>query len=87
MISELLAAFIQVYSLTVFAYVIMSWFRPSGAMWQVYHGLGLVSEPYIGLFRRIVPNAGGLDFSPMVALIVLQFVGSLVVRTLAGLGL
>lgn len=87
MISGLLAAFIQVYSLVIFAYVIMSWFRPSGTLWQIYHGLGLVCEPYVGLFRRIVPSAGGMDFSPMIALIVLQFVGSLVVRTIAGLGL
>jgi YggT family protein len=34
-----------------------------------------VSEPYLRLFRRFIPSVGMLDFSPIVALIVLQVVG------------
>lgn len=86
-VSGIVAGFIQVYSLVLFVYVIMSWLRPSGALWEIYHGLSLVCEPYIGIFRRVVPTAGGLDFSPMVALIVLNFGGNMLVQFIAGLGL
>ena len=30
-----------------------------------------VSEPYLRLFRKIIPSAGMIDFSPMVAILVL----------------
>ncbi len=85
--SGVLNGFIQVYSTVVFVYVIMSWFRPSGVLWEIYHGLGLVCEPFIGVFRRVMPSTAGIDFSPMVALIVLNFVGNWLVRLLAGMGL
>ena len=43
-----------------------------------------VTEPYLGLFRRIIPPIGaggmGIDFSPIVALIVLRVVASVVVN-------
>lgn len=73
---------IQFYSTLIFVYVILSWFRPTGTLWEIYHALGKLCEPYIGIFRRIVPVAGGLDFSPMVALLVLQLGGNLILRLL-----
>lgn len=86
-VASIVGGLLQFYSLLIFVYVIMSWVRPSGAIAEVYHVLGTVCEPYIGIFRRIVPVAGGLDFSPMVALLVLQFGGSFIVRLLYNLGL
>jgi uncharacterized protein YggT (Ycf19 family) len=68
---------IQFYSFTILIYVIMSWFVRSGQnelVMQVYEFLGTVCEPYIGLFRRFIPATGGLDFSPLVALLVLSYV-------------
>jgi len=68
------------YSLLIFAYVILSWFVRSGGstLYEIYRVLGTVVVPYIGLFRRIVPaartGAGGIDFSPLVALLVLEYV-------------
>jgi uncharacterized protein YggT (Ycf19 family) len=47
--------------------------------------LGTICEPYIGLFRKIVPTVGaggvGLDLSPLVAILVLQ----IFIRLLRGL--
>ncbi|MCE5203726.1 MAG: YggT family protein [Coriobacteriales bacterium] len=64
---------ISFYSLAIFVYVLMSWFRPTGVFYDIYRVLGQICEPYIGLFRRILPlAAGGLDFSPWVAILVLQ---------------
>ena len=42
-----------------------------------------VSEPVLRVFRRILPSFGGLDFSPMVAIIVVQLGARLVAQTIA----
>jgi YggT family protein len=34
-----------------------------------------VSEPYLRVFRRFIPTLGMVDLSPMIAIIVLFFVG------------
>jgi YggT family protein len=67
---------IQAYSYTILIYVIMSWFVRSAqndTVVRIYEFLGSVCEPYIGLFRRVLPATGGLDFSPLVAWAVLQY--------------
>lgn len=89
MISNLVASVSEFYVLLIFAYVIMSWFRPSGFLYDVYQMLSTVCEPYIGLFRRIVPIlGGGIDFSPFVAILVLQWlIAPTLVRLLSNLGL
>lgn len=61
------------YSVLILIYVIMSWFRPTGFFWEVFQVVGSVVEPYIGLFRRFMPNTGMIDFSPLVAILVLQY--------------
>lgn len=62
------------YAMAIFAYVILSWFRPTGVLYDIYRVLAQLCEPYIGLFRRIVPSVGGgIDFSPWVAVLVLQY--------------
>jgi uncharacterized protein YggT (Ycf19 family) len=42
-----------------------------------------VCEPYLRLFRRILPTVGPLDISPIVAVVVLVILGR-VVNTLLG---
>lgn len=43
-----------------------------------------VSEPYLRIFRRIVPSFGGIDLSPILALIVLGVVSTIVVNLIGG---
>jgi YggT family protein len=65
--------FAIVYSLVIFAYIITSWLRLPYSPWlnRVQRFLYDVSEPYLRLFRRLMPNMGPLDLSPWVATIVL----------------
>lgn len=85
---QVIAAFVNFYGLLILVYVVLSWFRPSGPVFELYRVLGTICEPYIGLFRRILPVTGGLDFSPMVALLVLQWVvRPILLGLLSGLGL
>lgn len=69
-----LVQLIGIYQTLIFIYVILSWFLGvgGGTVATIYRLLGTICEPWVGLFRRILPmNAGGLDFSPMVALLAL----------------
>lgn len=61
------------YSILIIVYVLMSWFPISGIFEDIYRVLGSIVEPYIGLFRRIIPPLGTIDISPIIALLVLQY--------------
>ena len=67
------------YGWLILGYVILSWFAGrGGTAYEIYKVLGTVVEPYIGLFRRVLPTASvggaGLDFAPLVAWFVLDLV-------------
>lgn len=75
-LSYLLSRLIGFYELLIFVYVLMSWFPINGGiLMDVYRVLASICEPFIGVFRRILPSSAvggaGLDFSPMVAILVL----------------
>ena len=61
------------YEWLVFIYCILSWFpfKEGGFMSDVQHVISSIVEPYLNLFRRIIPPFMGIDFSPTVAIIVL----------------
>ena len=63
--------FAGVYTLILFAYIITSWVRLPYSTWlnRIQRFLYDVSEPYLRLFRRILPSMGPLDLSPIVAVI------------------
>ena len=63
--------FIGVYILLIFVYVLTSWVRLPYSIW-VRRGADFlrdVCEPYLRLFRRILPPLGPLDLSPVVAIL------------------
>jgi YggT family protein len=66
-------AFALVYTLVIFVYILSSWFRLPYSPWlnRIQRFLHDVSEPYLRLFRRILPAMGPLDLSPWIAVIVL----------------
>jgi YggT family protein len=39
-----------------------------------------VTEPVMGPFRRIIPSTGGLDFSPIIAVLAVEFVRRIVLK-------
>jgi len=63
--------FVVVYVLVIFAYILTSWIRLPYSPWlnRIQRFLYDVSEPYLRLFRRILPSMGPLDLSPIVAVI------------------
>ena len=45
---------------------------------DLYSVLAKICEPYLSIFRRAIPTAGALDFSPIVALLVLSALSALI---------
>jgi YggT family protein len=72
----ILRVLIDGYSLVVLASVILSWIRldPENPIVRVVDTL---TEPVLGRIRKILPDFGGIDFSPMILLLVLRFVRGL----------
>ena len=76
--------FATVYTLVIFAYIITSWLRLPYSPWlnRFQRFLYDVSEPYLRLFRRILPSMGPLDLSPWIATIVLWILAEALIRIL-----
>jgi len=81
-----LAAFvIQIYTVTIIVEAILSWIAPGGGHPLAWL-LGQLNAPVLRPFRRMVPSVGGIDLSPLVALILLQLAQILLVQRLADWG-
>jgi uncharacterized protein YggT (Ycf19 family) len=65
--------FLILYGLVIFVYIITSWLRLpySLTLNRIQRFLYDVCEPYLRLFRRVLPATGAIDLSPMLALIAL----------------
>jgi YggT family protein len=83
-VQNFLHVFIYVYLLLIFVYVLTSWVRLPYSMHHLQRFLYDVVEPYLRLFRRVLPSLGPLDLSPMVAVVVLIAIDRLVVDNLLG---
>jgi YggT family protein len=73
-----LALIVDLYSLVVFVTVILSWVRLSPENPVVRVSQTLV-EPVLAPIRRVLPDLGGIDLSPMVLLLALRGLKSLLV--------
>ena len=74
--------FVSIYSLALFAYVITTWIQLPYSLNPVQRFLYEVCEPYLRLWRRILPSFGPLDLSPMVAIFALVVFGQIVIQLL-----
>ncbi|MEE9399090.1 MAG: YggT family protein [Dehalococcoidales bacterium] len=66
----------EVLTLAIFVRVILSWFitRPN----MLTSILDKITDPILAPLRRIIPRAGMFDFSPLVAIILLQVIARLI---------
>jgi YggT family protein len=62
-----------VYSLLILAYILLSWIQLPYSLWlgRIRTFLHDTVEPYLRLFRRLLPPVGGFDFTPIIALFAL----------------
>ena len=76
--------FISVYILLLFAYIITSWIKLPYSIWlnRIQRFLYDVCEPYLRIFRRILPSFGPLDLSPIIAIFSLYLIRMVIVSIL-----
>ena len=70
---------LDVFFYAILLQVILSWVNPHSPVSGV---LDTLTRPILSPIRRIIPSTNGLDFSPLVALILLQMVNISVVKSL-----
>ncbi len=90
-LADYVSTLIYVYLLVIFAYIVSTWIFGMGLRIPYYRYtdaiLGFlhdVTEPYLRIFRRILPRFGPLDLSPIVGIIVLDIVRAVVVPLIRG---
>jgi uncharacterized protein YggT (Ycf19 family) len=76
-----------VYSALILIYILLTWVQLPYNVWvgRVRTFLHDTVEPYLGLFRRMIPPIGAFDISPIVALIVLWLVHAIITSVLINL--
>lgn len=72
-IMNLIATAFYIYSLMLIGYILMSWV-PAAQNSAIGRMLAKVCEPYLGIFRKIIPPIGMIDISPIVAIFLLNYI-------------
>ena len=67
------SSFISIYLGLLFIRVLLTWFPNINWSNQPFTALSQITDPYLNLFRSIIPPLGGMDFSPMLAFLALSF--------------
>lgn len=84
------ALILHYYGIVIIAAVILSWLEAFNVL-NTYNRfvaaacttIHKLTDPYFNFFRKIVPPAGNIDFSPLIGLFVLYFLQSFIPQTLA----
>jgi YggT family protein len=89
-IADFLSALIFVYTLIIFAWIIVSWVFSFGVripysrpVTAILDFLRDVTNPYLRIWRRLGLQFGPIDLSPMVGILVLQIGGRILVNLIA----
>ncbi|MGV6396361.1 YggT family protein [Pseudomonas caspiana] len=80
------ALFLKIFFFALIVSVILSWVAPAS------HNPGAelvnqITEPMLAPLRRILPNLGGLDISPILAFMVLKLLDMMVINNLAAMSM
>jgi YggT family protein len=88
-IADYLSTVIYVYTLLIILYIVIqllfaAGLRPpySRTLDALLSFLREIVEPYLRIFRRLIPTFGGFDFSPILAILTLAILNSIIVQGL-----
>lgn len=74
LIFQTLTAFLNIYLVLIFVRILLSWFQSAEWAMNAMSFLSPITDPYLNIFRSIIPPLGGIDFSAILAIFALQFV-------------
>ncbi|MDR0276706.1 MAG: YggT family protein [Paucimonas sp.] len=78
------ALFLNIFFYALIISVILSWVAP-GSHNPGAELINQICDPFLAPFRRILPNLGGLDISPILAFMALKLIDMLVINNLAAM--
>ncbi|NJK79420.1 MAG: YggT family protein [Chloroflexaceae bacterium] len=81
-IVSFISLLLQALSLAILGRVLLSWVDPQGNM-RITQILHEMTEPVIGPIRSVLPSIGMFDFSPIVAMLLLQLIGNALIGALS----
>jgi len=67
-----------IYSYILIIRVLLTWFPNLDWSNPILSNISAITDPYLNMFRGIIPPLGGLDLSPILAFLVLNFSTSIV---------
>ena len=76
LLTSTLATFISIYTYLLIIRVLLTWFPNISWYNQPFSTLSQLTDPYLNLFRSIIPPLGGIDISSILAILLLQVTGS-----------
>jgi YggT family protein len=83
---QVLAQTLSIYSLVLLVRVLLSWFPNLDWSNPILSGVSSITDPYLNAFRGLIPPLGGLDFSAILAFVLLQLGQNLLAFTVGSLG-
>jgi YggT family protein len=76
-ILQALIAFLGIYNALLLIRVLLTWFPNVDWSNGIFSALSQITDPYLNLFRSIIPPLGGIDISPILAFVALSIVRQL----------
>ena len=80
MVTSILIAAIDVYTIVLIVRIIFSWLPPHMKRGQFYEFIYAVTEPVMQPFRRLIPPVRGFDLSPILLFVLLMVIERLLTR-------
>jgi YggT family protein len=77
-LASIIINFLQIYSVILIVRILLTWFQTAGWASQTISFLSPITDPYLNIFRSFIPPLGGIDFSPILAFMVLSLVQGLI---------
>lgn len=84
LLADIFSLFITLFSASLIIQVVLSWITPPNSYNPVSPLVSSMNRPLLRPIRRLLPPMGGLDLSPLFALLSLQVLAMLVVPLLIG---
>jgi|TARA_B100001094_G_scaffold260618_1_gene261145 YggT family protein len=72
---NLIFSLLNLYTIIILIRVLSSWI-PNSREYQIVQFLIIITEPLLGRLRKILPQAGGFDLSPIAAIFLLEAIAS-----------
>ena len=78
---QVLAQTLSIYSLILIVRVLLSWFPNVDWSNPILSSISSITDPYLNIFRGLIPPIGGIDLSAILAIFALQIMQGLLTNT------